>query len=350
MVEHKDLGDPRQREVIVVGGGLAGLSAAIYLGRAQRDTLVIDSGRSMAVWEPEVENYLGFSKGVSGEELLRQGKKQAKKHEVEFADDEIKSARQDGEEFVLQGGSRTYRARRLLLATGIFHLPPEIPGVKECLGHSMFFCKDCDGYRVRGKRIVICGANNEAVDYALGMLLYSSCVIVATNGETTSWDDAHGALLEEYKIPVERERITDVEHRRRRILALVLANGDRVATDYLFTTRGDIFHTGLAEQLGAGLDEEGQIKVDHCLRTSVPRLYAAGCVTPANCQMIIAAGQGAAAAQAINRDLFEENIRSHSLRLFREAQLRTEQTRPEEEKGTPGAAAAETREHPTASC
>ena len=74
----------------------------------------------------------------------------------------------------------------MLLATGIFHLPPEIPGVKECLGHSMFFCKDCDGYRVRGKRIAIFGANNEAVEYALGMLHYSACVIVATNGEAAT--------------------------------------------------------------------------------------------------------------------------------------------------------------------
>ena len=99
--------------------------------------------------------------------------------------------------------------------------------------------------------------------------------------------------------------------------------------DYIFTTRGDIFHTGLAKKLGAKLDSDGQIKVDLCMRTSVPGLYAAGCVTPANCQMIIAAGQGAAAAQAINRDLFEESLATHSLRRFREAQLADEKTVPE---------------------
>ena len=99
--------------------------------------------------------------------------------------------------------------------------------------------------------------------------------------------------------------------------------------DYIFTTRGDVFHTDLAEQLGAELDDEGQIKVDQCLRTTVPRLYAAGCVTPANCQMIIAAGQGATAAQAINRDLFVEDLESHSLRRFRAVQLAEEETVPE---------------------
>ena len=199
----------------------------------------------------------------------------------------------------------------------------------------MFFCKDCDGYRVRGKRIAICGANNEAVEYALGMLCYSPTVIVATNGEKPRWDKKHAAWLKEYEIPVETSRIKDVEHRRRKILALVFAGGVRVKTDYIFTTRGDIFHTSLAKQLGAKLDRDGQIVVDHCMRTSVPRLYSAGCVTPANCQMIIAAGQGAAAAQAINRDLFEESLRTHSLRRFREMQLRREKTVPEVIDGRP---------------
>ena len=98
------------REVIVIGGGIAGLSAAIYLGRAQRDTLVIDSGHSMAKWEPTVENYLGFPKGVAGEKLLRSGCKQARRHQVDFVDDEIKSARLKGSEFVLRGKRKPIEA------------------------------------------------------------------------------------------------------------------------------------------------------------------------------------------------------------------------------------------------
>ncbi|MEY2480510.1 MAG: thioredoxin reductase [Verrucomicrobiota bacterium] len=319
----------KTREVIVIGGGIAGLSAAIYLGRAQRDTLVIDSGHSMAKWEPDVENYLGFPKGIAGKKLLKHGCKQARRHEVEFAEDEIVDLSEDDSFFSLRGKKASYRCERLLLATGIFHLPPEIPGVKECLGHSMFFCKDCDGYRVRGKRIAICGANNQAVEYALGMLFYSSCVIVATNGEKIHWDEQHASWLKEYKIPVERERITDVEHRRCQVRALKFGGDREVKIDNIFTTRGDIFHTELAEQLGAKLDHDGQIEVDHCMRTSVKRVYAAGCVTPANCQMIIAAGQGATAAQAINRDMFEESLRTHSLRRFREEQLQKEETIPQ---------------------
>jgi thioredoxin reductase (NADPH) len=332
MIQHTDFDEPNTREVIVIGGGMAGLSAAIYLGRAQRDTLVIDSGHSMAKWEPVVENYLGFPRGVAGEKLLKNGRRQAKKHGVGFANDEIKTVSSQESVFILKGKRKTYRTKRLLLATGIFHLPPEIPGVKECLGHSMFFCKDCDGYRVRGKRIAIMGSNNEAVEYALGMLHYSACVIVATNGKRPSWDKRHARWLAEYEIPIERKRVRDVDHRKRKICALDFVGGTCVKIDYLFTTRGDIFHNTLAKELGAKLDSDGQIQVDQCMRTSVPKLYAAGCVTPANCQMIIAAGQGAGAAQAINRDLFEESLATHSLRDFRAAQIDEEKTIPEVSK------------------
>ncbi len=329
MIQHKDLDDPRVREVIIIGGGIAGLSAAIYLGRAQRDTLVIDSGHSMAKWEPEVQNYLGFADGVAGECLLQEGRRHAERYGAHFIEDKIDAISSKTDFFSLGGKNGVYRAKRLLLATGIFHLPPEIPGVKDCLGHSMFFCKDCDGIRVREKRVAICGANNEAVEYALGMLHYSPCVIVITNGELPRWSERHARWLEEYEIPVYQERIHDVEHHDRKIDCLRFSADACIKIDYIFTTRGDIFHTELAEQLGAKLDGEGQIKVDQCMRTTVPRLYAAGCVTPANCQMIIAAGQGAAAAQAINRDLFEENLATHSLRRFREVQLQEKETVPE---------------------
>ena len=125
-------------------------------------------------------------------------------------------------------------------------------------------------------------------------------------------------------------KITEVDHRKNQVRGLCFKIGTKVKIDNIFTTRGDVFHTGLAKSLGARLDQERQIVVDRCMRTSVPRLYAAGCVTPANCQMIIAAGEGAAAAQAINRDLFEESLKNHSLRRFREMQLEKGRTVPEE--------------------
>jgi len=315
-------------EVVIVGGGLAGLSAAIYLGRAKRQTLLVDSGKSMARWEPHVQNYIGFPCGVSGAQLLERGGRQARYYGVRFRRDVIRTARAKRNVFVLEGEQDSYVCRRLLLATGIFHLPPDIPGITPCLGYSMFFCKDCDGYRIQGKSVAIYGWTNETADYALGMLVYTPCVAIVTDGRPPRWDRKHALWIKEYRLPVWQNAISDVSHRGRQLLALLLDDGTKVEVSALFTTRGDIYLNKLAKCLGAKVDEDGQVLVDADMRTSVQGVSAAGCVTPANCQMIIAAGQGATAAQAINHDLLEEGLANHSLRRFRRQQLRKQKTEP----------------------
>jgi thioredoxin reductase (NADPH) len=316
-------------DALIVGGGLAGLSAAVYLGRAMRNALVIDNGKTMARWEPDVQNYLGFPDGISGPDLICRGREQAIRYGVQVAEDEIIEAMRKDHVFILRGRNRNYRGNKLLLATGIFHIPPDIDGVSECLGKSMFFCKDCDGFRVQDKHIGIYGANNEAVRYALGMLLYSASVVIVTNGHRMRWDSRHAEWLQEYHIPVFTEEIRSVDHCDHQIQSLTFADGMRAEIDVLFTTRGDVYHNHLAEGLGAKVSPEGEVIVDDHQRTTVPGLYAAGCVTPANCQMIIAAGQGAVAAQSINCDLFDESLENHSLRRLRAHQMTHEQTLPD---------------------
>jgi thioredoxin reductase (NADPH) len=318
-----------QSQVIIVGGGMAGLSAAIYLARAKRETLLIDSGKSMARWEPDVQNYLGFPEGISGTELLHRARNQARHYGTKFKRDRICGVQRTQDEgFLLRGGKANYIARRLMLATGIFHIPPEIPGIKSCLGHSLFFCKDCDGFRVQGKAVAVYGWTNETVEYALGMLFYSSCVAIVTDGREPRWDREHAEWIREYEIPVYPHEVVGVARRENQLEALKFLEGARLLVEVLFTTRGDIYYNELAKALGADINRDGEILVDVDMRTSVPGVYAAGCVTPANCQMIIAAGQGAIAAQAINRDLFLESLTTHSLRRFRGRQLRKERTRP----------------------
>jgi len=312
----------RHADVIIVGGGIAGLSAAIYLGRAKRDTLVIDSGKSMARWEPDVQNYLGFPGGISGNELLCRARKQARRYHVKFIRDEIISARSRTRHFQLRGRKSNFSCRRLLLATGIFHIPPAIPGVKPCLGHSMFFCKDCDGYRVQNRSIAVYGWTNETAEYALAMLAYSAQVAIVTDGRKPHWSHRHEKWIRASHIPIHRKTIRDVRHHCGQIQSLVFNDGPDLNIEGLFTTRGDIYFSRLAENLGAKVNRAGDIVVGVDMRTTVKGLYAAGCVTPANCQMIIAAGQGAAAAQAINRNLFEEALAKLSLKVWSTAKKR----------------------------
>jgi len=317
------------RDVIVIGAGPAGLSAAIYLGRAKREVLVVDSGKPMARWEPDIQNYLGFPDGISGDDLIDRGRSQAERFGAEFAEDEIVNASGWKGAFAVEGRQGVYEAKRLLIATGIYHLPPDIEGVSECIGHSMFFCKDCDGFRVEGKTVGIYGWRNETVEYALAMLLYSPKVAILTDGREPKWDSQHQGWIRDYSIPVYTREISEAKRCDGQVQSLGLAGGSEVKFDALFTTRGDVYFNRLAKALGAAIDGDGEIVVNECQATSVPGLYAAGCVTPANCQIIIAAGQGAVAAQAINRDLFEESLVTHSLRRFRQAQVREEQVAPE---------------------
>lgn len=325
--------DTRERskpwDAIIIGGGIGGLSAAIYLARAERETLVIDDGHSMAQWEPDVQNYLGFPGGISGKDLLSRGREHAEHYGAEFLDRTIVELRR-GPANVFHAISETgvYEAHRILIATGIYHLPPDIPGVKECLGHSLFFCKDCDGYRCHAKKIGVFGWNEEAVEYALGMLLYSPCVFVFLNGHEPKWSAQHEEWLRAYEIPVYPQRVIDLDHADGLVKWLDLEGGTRVELEALFTTRGDIYHNKLARLAGAETNANSEIVVDHCMQTTVPGLYAAGCVTPANCQMIIAAGQGATAAQAINRSLFEDSLATHSLHRFRARQIAHCETEP----------------------
>ena len=299
-------------DAVVVGGGLAGLSAAVYLGRSRRRVLLIDAGDSMARWEPIVENYLGFPNGLSGQELLDLGRVQVRKFGVSTIHERINHIRREGEGFVLEG-AETYRSRRVLLATGLTHLSPDIPGADVCRGKSVLFCKDCDAFRVRGKRIAVYGRRNEAARYALAMLAFSPSVTVVTDGKRPLWDGKLKQALDEYGVSVREEPVNALLHRDGWLEALRFQDATTCRVDAMFTTRGDVYHTALAEGLGAEEDEEGQLMVDGDMRTSVPGLYAAGCVTPANCQMIIAAGQGATAAQAIDHDLFDERLRSGTL-------------------------------------
>ena len=128
-------------DVLIVGGGPAGLSAAIYLGRSRRRTLLIHSAHSMAKWEKDVQNYLGFPDGIDGQDLLERGFAQARRYQVEVVEDTIQSIQSTGAHFTLTGTTQPYHAKRVLLATGLTHLPPDLEGVRECLGHSLFSVK-----------------------------------------------------------------------------------------------------------------------------------------------------------------------------------------------------------------
>ncbi len=242
------------KSLSVWGAGPAGLSAAIYLGRSHRATLLLHSTHSTAKWEKDVQNYLGFPDGIDGQDLLARGLAQARRFNVDVVEDTVQSLRPTGAQFELRGATQHYHAKRVLLATGLTHLPPDLNGVRECLGLSLFFCKDCDAHRVQGKRIVIIGHNAEAGEYALAMLLFTSRVMSCTNGTDPSWSPAHHRWIRDAGIPVRTPPITALEHVEGRIRSMAFESGGAIALDAAFTTRRDIVHHELAAGAGADLD------------------------------------------------------------------------------------------------
>ncbi len=155
-------------DCIIIGGGIAGLQAAIQLGRYEHDILVVDSNDGRSAICRSYHNLLGWPDGVSGEQLRSLGRQQAETYGVEFQLDRIVNVRKDKGEFILDGkDGYHYVGRKLLLATGVKDNIPEIANLSQCLGLSVYVCPDCDGYEVRHKKVVILGSGEAGAEMAL---------------------------------------------------------------------------------------------------------------------------------------------------------------------------------------
>ena len=222
MVQHSDFEDPDTREVIVVGGGIAGLSAAIYLGRAQRDTLVIDSGHSMAKWEPVVQNYLGFPQGVGGEELLKNGRDPGRgAMRLALLATKSKAVSSQKSVFVLKREKENLSDETSAPRDRNFSSSARDPRRESSASATACFSAKTAmaiGFGENGSRSW--ERTTKPSNTRSACSHYSACVIVVTNGKRPLWDKQHARWLEEYEIPVARKPVRDVEHRKRKIRAL----------------------------------------------------------------------------------------------------------------------------------
>jgi thioredoxin reductase (NADPH) len=293
---------------IVVGGGPAGLSAAIYLGRFLRKTVVIDSGEGRSSGSQINENYLGFPRGVRAARLRELGQQQARRFDVRIVRGTIGSAAFSGGEFVLSGDCGQWRGRTLIIASGVTDVWPTFPGVERHVGRSLFWCITCDGFRTRGKKLVLIGADEEAAVTARQFRAYTSDILFVE--ERLDGDSSIGPkqmrAMKQQGIEVVQGRVDRVFGRAGR-LREVEVNGERFPAEILFSLLGSVPNSQLAAQLGALLDEGKYINITSEQRTNVPRLYAAGDVTGPNAHQVSSAvHEGAMAGQAANFDLYAE--------------------------------------------
>jgi thioredoxin reductase (NADPH) len=301
-------------DCIVVGGGPAGLSAAIYVARYNRSVIVADhaDGRSTT---PEInENYLGFPDGVASRALREHGRRQASRFGAQFAQCKVEEiAREDGI-FTATAGVVALRGRTLILATGVRDYLPEFDNAdpREYFGRSLFWCITCDGYKVRGARVAVVGATDSAATTALQFLNFTDRLCMITNrrpGEAEI-SDAKRGQLDAAGIALYESSVACIEGDAGMMRTVTLDDGRIIELDFMFNQQGSRPNSLLARSLGVACDEAGYVMTDNEQRTNVERVYAAGDLTkPFAHQIVTAAHEGATAGQAANYDLYRPEQR-----------------------------------------
>jgi thioredoxin reductase len=288
-------------DVAVVGGGAAGLSAALVLGRARRRVAVVDAGEPRNAPAAHMQGFLSRD-GMSPAELLATGRAEVRAYGVELVDDRVVDVAEGFTLRLASGG--TLAARRLLLATGAVDELPDIPGARERWGRDFLHCPYCHGWEVRDQAIGVLGS----VEHALLLRQWSDDVVLFAH--TASVTEPERAALDARGIRVVDGAVARFSIVDDRLDAVQLSDGRAVPRTAVFmrpTLRPR--DEGLVDALGCDVDEAGFPRVDGTGRTTVPGVWAVGNAANPRAQVITAAGEGSAAALAVNADLVDEDVR-----------------------------------------
>jgi thioredoxin reductase (NADPH) len=292
---------------IIIGGGPAGLSAALYLARYNRSCLVIDHSRGRWGSHELNENYLGFPHGVRSKRLRELGRKQAARFGAKFCRAKATKAQLTEGGFLVTAGRHSLHGRTLILATGVRDKLPDIGDTEEYWGRSLFWCITCDGHKTIGSRVAVVGKTDEAAITALQFRNFTNDIVLVTNCTPDKYEMTEDgrARLDRAGIASYESPISHVEGSGGMMHSVVLADGTRLAADFMFSEQGMEPRNELAGTLGVTLSKHGFIETDADQRTNLPLVYAAGDVTRAYAhQLVTAAHEGATAGISANYDLY----------------------------------------------
>jgi thioredoxin reductase (NADPH) len=298
-------------EVIVIGGGPAGLSAALYLARFKRRAALCDCGYGRSTWNQMTHNYLGFPGGIAAHELRRRGYAQLGEYpDIHVFHCRIDTLRHDEDRFVAGDQATTWEARAVILCTGVVDHYPRFEGWQEYVGRSMFWCITCDGYGTQGKRVVVVGNNNQATALALQLQRFTDQIVLLTNSQDHEISPDFQQRLLNAQIPLLCDEIVQVEGQRGMFQRLYLRSGACLELDQLFAHQGATPQTALAVQVEVELSDNGYILVDSEQKTNLSGFFAAGDVTSLHShQFSTAVHEGGMAAQAANYYLYPPELR-----------------------------------------
>ncbi|HEX9933340.1 MAG TPA: NAD(P)/FAD-dependent oxidoreductase [Allosphingosinicella sp.] len=293
-------------DCLVIGGGPAGLTAAIYLTRFHLSLKVVDSGESRAAWIPSTHNHAGYPDGINGVELLERMRAQAQKYGASIVTGRVTRLDRIGGGFRAEWGEGAVTARTVLLATGVKNRRPpmDLELHDEALARGLIrYCPICDGYEVTDKKVGVIGSGGHGVAEAVFIRSFTADVTLIAPHEAHDLSEEDQARLREYGIKTVNGPCHAVAAHENCIV--VDTNEGHHTFDSVYPALGSDIRTELAKQIGCVLKDEN-IKVDSHQRTSVPGVYAAGDVVLGLDQISHAMGEGGVAATTIRNDLAKE--------------------------------------------
>jgi thioredoxin reductase len=294
-------------DVIIVGAGPAGLSAALTLGRCRRKVLVLDTGQPRNAASQSMHGFLTRD-GIDPAEFLGVARQQLTQYRsVKLARKMATRARQvtDGFEVTVADGKRL-RCRKLLIATGVVDELPPIDGIEAYYGRSVFHCPYCDGWESRDQPIAVYSRTANGVGLALELTPWSEDIVLCTDGARL--EVKHVQRLERHQIPWRRDPIARLEGTGGRLRRVVFDNGESIARRVMFFSMGQRQASNLAQQLGCGFTHKGAVRTGEYEVTDIHGVYVAGDASKMVQLAIVAAAEGAQAAFAINKALIREDL------------------------------------------
>jgi thioredoxin reductase len=300
---------PHTYDVVIVGAGPAGLSAALMLGRCRRSVLVCDTGNPRNAASHALNGYLTRD-GISPAEFRALARRDLEKYDtIELRNVGVTAAvcRTDKRYDVTLADRQVVTARKLLIATGVCDNLPEIDGIRELYGRSVFHCPYCDGWEVRDQPIAIYGRGERGLGLSLELTTWSRDLVLCTDGPSEI-ADVDRARLERYGIPLREEPVSALRGRDGILERIIFRNGDELPRRALFFTTGQFQRSKLAMDLGCEINTKGTVHTGKYETTHLPGLFVAGDASRAVQWVIVAAAEGAEAAFAINTDLAKEDL------------------------------------------
>jgi thioredoxin reductase len=295
-------------DVIIIGGSYSGLAAGMALGRALRNVLIIDGGNPCNKQTPQSHNFL-TNDGKTPKEIASVARLQVSKYRsVRFLDDMVTSGIKNGNIFEVKTLSgEAFSAGKLIVATGIKDIIPNIPGFAECWGISVIHCPYCHGYEVRHQKTGILTNGDMAFEMSSLIFNWTKGLSIFTNG-TSTLSVLQKVKLQKHKISIVETEIEQLEHRNGNIQNIVFKDGRKEPVKALYARPPFIQHSSIPSLLGCELTPEAYVKIDTAYRTTVKGVYACGDNTTRMRTIANAVSMGTTTGIMVNKELIEETF------------------------------------------